>query len=166
MTTKMLGQLISEFRQLQIEVTELKAAGQRVTEVKDVEGSIRYQVYYARYYEQEARSLLADGLAAFLNDQGPSWAVKSCAVAIIKPEAEEKYWGAIRLDVAVYSLSALIKLRKGMKKRVEAANLMGQPVRTRKPVASSQLYSMDVEAQWNGSLKEAVDQIRGHVTVA
>ena len=166
MTAKMLGQLISEFRQLQIEVTELKAAGQRVTEVKDVEGSIRYQVYYARYYEQEARSLLADGLAAFLKGQGPSWAVKGCTVAIIKPEADENYWGAIRLDVAVYSLSGLIKLRKFMKKRVEAANIEGQPVRTRKPVASSKLFSMDVEAQWQGSLKKAVDLIRDDVTDA
>jgi len=63
-------------------------------------------------------------------------------------------------------LSGLIKLRKVMKKRVEAANLMGQPVRTRKPVASSKLYSMDVEAQWHGSLREAVGLIRGDVTVA
>jgi len=45
MTAKMLGQLISEFRQLQIEVTELKASGQRVTEANDEEGSIRYQLY-------------------------------------------------------------------------------------------------------------------------
>ena len=53
-----------------------------------------------------------------------------------------------------------------MKQRVEAAKLMGNPVRTRKPVAGSQLYSMDVDAQWQGSLREAVDQIRGDVTVA
>ena len=52
-----------------------------------------------------------------------------------------------------------------MKTTVEAAKLMGQPVRTRKPVASSKLYSMDADAQWQGSLKEAVDQIRGNVTV-
>ena len=51
----MINQLISEFRQLQLEVTEMKAANQQVSETKDEEGSIRYQVYYGRYYEQEAR---------------------------------------------------------------------------------------------------------------
>ena len=55
MTTKMISQLISEFRQLQLEVTELRAANEHVSEAKDEEGSIRYQVYYSRYYEQEAR---------------------------------------------------------------------------------------------------------------
>ena len=55
LTTKMISQLVSEFRQLQIEVTEMKAANRQVAEAKDEGGSIRYQLYYGRYYEQEAR---------------------------------------------------------------------------------------------------------------
>ena len=35
MTAQTIGRLIQEFRQLQIEVTELKAAGRRVEEVDD-----------------------------------------------------------------------------------------------------------------------------------
>ena len=50
--------------------------------------------------------------------------------------------------MAVCSVSALIRLRKVMKKQVEAAYIAKQQIRTRKPVSSSKLYSMDVEVQW------------------
>ena len=55
MTTKALNQLIYEFRQLQLEVTELKVAGKSMEEAKDEEGSFRYQLYFGRYFELEAR---------------------------------------------------------------------------------------------------------------
>jgi len=42
MTAQMIGQLIQEFRQLQIEVKELKAARQPVQVVDEDEGSVRY----------------------------------------------------------------------------------------------------------------------------
>ncbi len=139
MTATMIDRLVQEFRQLQLEVTELKAAGQRVEVVKDEDGAIRYQIYYRHGYEQEARQLLANGLTTFLEEQGQAWHVKRCTVTIIKPETDEGGWGAIRLEVAVYSLSGLIKLRKIMKKHVAATSVEGQSVRTRKPVASSKL---------------------------
>jgi len=52
MTAEMLTQLINEFRQLQIEVAELKVARQPVQVVDDDEGSIRYQLYYRDGCEQ------------------------------------------------------------------------------------------------------------------
>jgi hypothetical protein len=91
---------------------------------------------------------MADGLTAFLGKNDPAWSSRGCTVTVIKPEANEAYWGAIRLDVAVYSVSGLIRLRKVMKKQVEMAGTAGQAILTRKPVAASKLYSMDVEAQW------------------
>ncbi len=66
MTAAMIDRLIQEFRQLQIEVTELKASGQRVEEINDEDGAIRYQIYYMNGYEQQGRQLMADGLTAFL----------------------------------------------------------------------------------------------------
>ena len=52
MTAQMIGQLIQEFRQLQIEVNELKAARQPV-QVVDVEaGADRYKLYYSDGCEQ------------------------------------------------------------------------------------------------------------------
>ena len=66
MTAEMLTQLINEFRQLQIEVAELKAAREPVQVVDDDEGSIRYQLYYKDGYEHQAKHLLAEGLATFL----------------------------------------------------------------------------------------------------
>jgi len=80
---------------------------------------------------------MAEGLTTFLGGKGNAWCDKGCAVTIIMPMVEEAGWGAIRLEVQVYSLSGLIALRKIMKKEVEAANVTGQQVRTRKHRASS-----------------------------
>jgi len=59
---------------------------------------------------------MGDGLSTFLGKNDPAWRARRCTVTVIKPEANEAYWGAIRLDVAVYSVSGLIRLRKVMKK--------------------------------------------------
>ena len=66
MTTAMISKLVQEFRDLQIEVTELKAAGRRVEKITNEEGAFRYQLYFEDGYEQQARKLMAAGLAAFL----------------------------------------------------------------------------------------------------
>ena len=87
-------------------------------------------------------------MAAFLEKNNLAWRAKSCTVAIIKPEVEESWWGALRIEIKVGSVSGLIRLRKVVKKQVEAAYIAKQQIRTRKPVSSSKLYSMDVEVQW------------------
>ena len=93
---------------------------------------------------------MAEGLDIFLREKGQTWNTKSCTAAFIYPTTKEGGWGAVRVEIAVNSLSGLIKLRKVMKKHVEAAVVGGNSVRTRKHTASSSLYSMDVEAQWSG----------------
>ena len=156
----MIGQLIQEFRQLQIEVTELKAAGQRVEEVNDEDGAIRYQLYFMEGCEQKAKQLLADGVAAFLEKNDQVWRTKSCTVSVIKPVADEAGWGAIRLEIRVISVSGLIRLRKVVKKQVEAVNLPTHSLRTRKPVATSKLYSREADAIWQSSLRDAIMYLR------
>jgi len=55
MTSQMISQLINEFRQLQVEVTELKAEARHVEKPSDEEGSFRYQLYYGDGCERQAR---------------------------------------------------------------------------------------------------------------
>ena len=116
--------------------------------VEAEEGSIRYQLYYRDGCEQQANRLLAEGLAAFLQQKGPSWDLKVCNVTNIEPVPNEGNWGAIRIDIAVYSLSALIGLRKTVKAQVAASRIEQQQVRTTKPMAKSNLFTLEAEPLW------------------
>ena len=94
-------------------------------------------------------------MAAFLEKNNLAWRAKSCTVAVIKPEPDEAGWGALRIEIKVGSVSGLIRLRKVVKKQVEAVKLPSHSLRTRKPVATSMLYSREADAQWQGSLRDA-----------
>ena len=78
----------------------MKAAGQREQKVKVEDGAIRYQLYYREGYERQARQILADGLATYLEKKDKSQREKDCAFANIKPDGDEGGWGAMRLDIS------------------------------------------------------------------
>ena len=99
-------------------------------------------------------------MATFLEKQGPAWDLKICNVTNIKPSIEESGWGAIRIDISVYSLSALIRLRKVVKAQVAASRIEQQQVRTTKPMAKSNLFTLEAEPLWQGHLKDAVRLLR------
>lgn len=160
LTTQNLHQLLMEFRRLQLEVAEMKATDTHIEEEKHEKVTLRYQLYYRDGYLERAREVMADGLAAFLKNQSAEWLDKDCSFSIINPDLDDGGWGAIRLEVVVYSISGLITLRKIMKAQLETKSGFKRGIRTTKPTTDSKLYSVDAEAKWRGKLKDSVAYVR------
>ncbi len=160
MTTQNLHQLLMEFRRLQLEVSEMKKADARVEDDTDKKVTLRYQLYYRDGYLERAREVMADGLDAFLKNQSAEWLDKNSSFSILSPDLDEGGWGAIRLEVVVYSISGLIALRKIMKAQLETKSGFKRGIRTTKPTTDSKLYRVDAEAKWRGKLKDSVAYVR------